>query len=138
MSRTIALILFTVALPALGAEIAVNVRDADIVRNGYAEIDLRLKDVAPEGAVTRLGIEGFLCPVDNSAPGGRERNHRSTPCTQNKRSLISVKHCRCQLGNDLRRQSEVVLRKEFFLLKKLGGTQLNCLALFMESNNGLS
>lgn len=42
MSRTIALILFTVALPALGAEIAVNVRDADIVRNGYAEIDLRL------------------------------------------------------------------------------------------------
>lgn len=56
MSRTIALILFTVALPALGAEIAVNVRDADFVRNGYAEIDLRLKDVAPEGAVTRLGI----------------------------------------------------------------------------------
>lgn len=49
MSRTIALILFTVALPALGAEIAVNVRDADFVRNGYAEIDLRLKDVAPEG-----------------------------------------------------------------------------------------
>lgn len=56
MSRTIALILFTVALPALGAEIAVNVRDADIVRNGYAEIDLRLKDTAPEGAVTRLGM----------------------------------------------------------------------------------
>lgn len=49
MSRTIALILFTVALAALGAEIAVNVRDADIVRNGYAEIDLRLKDAAPEG-----------------------------------------------------------------------------------------
>ena len=47
MSRTIALILFTVALPALGAEIAVNVRDADFVRNGYAEIDLRLKDAAP-------------------------------------------------------------------------------------------
>ncbi len=56
MSRTIALILFTVALAALGAEIAVNVRDADIVRNGYAEIDLRLKDTAPEGAVTRLGM----------------------------------------------------------------------------------
>lgn len=56
MSRTIALILFTVALPALGAEIAVNFRDADIVRNGYAEIDLRLKDAAPEGAVTRLGM----------------------------------------------------------------------------------
>ena len=56
MSRTIALILFTVALAALGAEIAVNVRDADFVRNGYAEIDLRLKDVAPEGAVTRLGM----------------------------------------------------------------------------------
>ena len=49
MSRTIALILFTVALAALGAEIAVNVRDADFVRNGYAEIDLRLKDAAPEG-----------------------------------------------------------------------------------------
>lgn len=49
MSRTIALILFTVALAALVAEIAVNVRDADIVRNGYAEIDLRLKDTAPEG-----------------------------------------------------------------------------------------
>ena len=44
------------ALAALGAEIAVNVRDADIVRNGYAEIDLRLKDTAPEGAVTRLGM----------------------------------------------------------------------------------
>ncbi|WP_337419655.1 hypothetical protein [Duodenibacillus massiliensis] len=56
MSRTIALILFTVALAALGAEIAVNVRDADFVRNGYAEIDLRLKDAAPEGAVTRLGM----------------------------------------------------------------------------------
>lgn len=56
MSRTIALILFTVALAALVAEIAVNVRDADIVRNGYAEIDLRLKDTAPEGAVTRLGM----------------------------------------------------------------------------------
>lgn len=56
MSRTIALILFTLALPALGAEIAVNFRDADIVRNGYAEIDLRLKDAAPEGAVTRLGM----------------------------------------------------------------------------------
>lgn len=56
MSRTIALILFTVALPALGAEIAVNVRDADFVRNGYAEIDIRLKDTAPEGAVTRLGM----------------------------------------------------------------------------------
>lgn len=59
MSRTIALILFTVALPALGAEIAVNVRDADIVRNGYAEIDLRLKDTAPEGAVTRLECKVF-------------------------------------------------------------------------------
>ncbi|WP_337558528.1 hypothetical protein [Duodenibacillus massiliensis] len=56
MSRTIALILFTVALPALGAEIAVNVRDADFVCNGYAEIDIRLKDAAPEGAVTRLGM----------------------------------------------------------------------------------
>lgn len=50
MSRTIALILFTVALAALVAEIAVNVRDADFVRNGYAEIDLRLKDAAPGGA----------------------------------------------------------------------------------------
>lgn len=59
MSRTIALILFTVALPALGAEIAVNVRDADFVRNGYAEIDIRLKDAAPEGAVTRLGCKVF-------------------------------------------------------------------------------
>ena len=49
MSRTIALILFTVAIPARGAEIAVNVRDADFVRNGYAEIDIRLKDAAPEG-----------------------------------------------------------------------------------------
>lgn len=49
MSRTIALILFTVALAALVAEIAVNVRDADFVRNGYAEIDLRLKDAAPGG-----------------------------------------------------------------------------------------
>ncbi len=56
MSRTIALILFTVAIPARGAEIAVNVRDADFVRNGYAEIDIRLKDAAPEGAVTRLGM----------------------------------------------------------------------------------
>ena len=56
MSRTIALILFTVALAALVAEIAVNVRDADFVRNGYAEIDIRLKDAAPEGAVTRLGM----------------------------------------------------------------------------------
>lgn len=56
MSRTIALILFTVALPALGAEIDVNFRDADFVRNGYAEIDLWLKDAAPEGAVTRLGM----------------------------------------------------------------------------------
>lgn len=56
MSRTIALILFTVALPALGAEIAVNVRDADFVRNGYAEIDIRLKDAVPEGVVTRLGM----------------------------------------------------------------------------------
>lgn len=56
MSRTIALILFTVALAALVAEIAVNVRDADFVRNGYAEIDLRLKDSAPGGAVTRLGL----------------------------------------------------------------------------------
>lgn len=56
MSRTIALILFTFALPALGSEIAVNVRDADFVCNGYAEIDIRLNDAAPEGAVTRLGM----------------------------------------------------------------------------------
>ena len=84
------------------------------------------------------GCKFFLCPGDNSAPVGRERNHRGTPYTQNKRSLISVKHCRCQLGNDLRRQSEVILRKEFFLPEKLGGTWLNCLVLFMESNNGLS
>jgi len=56
LSLSCFLILFTVALPALGAEIAVNVRDADFVRNGYAEIDIRLKDAAPEGAVTRLGM----------------------------------------------------------------------------------
>ena len=60
MSRTIALILFTVALAALGAEIAVNVRDADIVRNGYAEIDLRLKDTAPEGGGDLVRVVRFF------------------------------------------------------------------------------
>ena len=52
MFRTTALMLFAAALPALGAEIAVTVRDADFVRNGFAEINLRLKDAAPDGAVT--------------------------------------------------------------------------------------
>ena len=31
------------------------------------------------------GCKVFLCPGDNSAPVGRERNHRGTPYTQNKR-----------------------------------------------------
>lgn len=60
MSRTIALILFTVALPALGAEIAVNVRDADFVRNGYAEIDIRLKDAAPRWGGAPVGDVMFF------------------------------------------------------------------------------
>ena len=60
MSRTIALILFTVALAALGAEIAVNVRDADFVRNGYAEIDLRLKDAAPGGGGDPVRVVRFF------------------------------------------------------------------------------
>ena len=29
-----------------------------------------------------LGMQVFLCPGDNSAPVGRERNHRGTPYTQ--------------------------------------------------------
>ena len=48
------------ALAALGAEIAVNVRDADFVRNGYAEIDLRLKDAAPRWGGDPVGDVRFF------------------------------------------------------------------------------
>ena len=32
--------------------------------------------------IASLGMQVFLCPGDNSAPVGRERNHRGTPYTQ--------------------------------------------------------
>ena len=32
--------------------------------------------------IASLGMQVFLCPGDNSAPVGRERNHRGTPYTK--------------------------------------------------------